>query len=83
MATSTTYPETAQRSAFMPNVLDYIALALTIIGGLNWGLIGAMNFNLVTALFGEGTTLTRIVYILVGLAALYCLSFFGRFPRGR
>lgn len=48
-----------------------IALILLIVGGLNWGLIGAFDFNLVTAIFGDGTMLTRIVYILVGLSALY------------
>jgi hypothetical protein len=66
---------------FSPNLLDYIALILTIIGGINWGLVGAFDFNLVAAIFGEGTTASRIVYILVGLAALYCLSLLARFPR--
>lgn len=53
--------------------IDAIAMILLIIGGLNWGLIGAFDFNLVAALFGEDTTLTNIVYILVGLAALWSL----------
>jgi uncharacterized protein len=71
----------AVRTGFAPNVLDYIALVLVIVGGLNWGLVGAFNFDLVARLFGEMTAVTRVVYILVGLAALYCLSFLGRFPR--
>lgn len=50
-----------------------VALVLVIIGGINWGLIGAFDFNLVDTLFGEGSTLSRIVYILVGLAAVYLL----------
>ena len=55
------------------NALDWIAMVLLIIGGLNWGLVGLANFDLVAALFGDGSTLSRIVYILVGLSALYSL----------
>ena len=55
--------------------LNVIAMILLIVGGLNWGLVGLFNFDLVAALFGGtvGThsTLSRIVYALVGLAALY------------
>lgn len=50
--------------------LHIAALILTIIGALNWGLIGLFNFNLVAAIFGDGTTASRIVYVLVGLAGL-------------
>ena len=50
--------------------LDVVVWVLLAIGGLNWGLVGVFDFNLVSAIFGE-TILTRIVYILVGLAALY------------
>lgn len=55
------------------NGLDWLGLVLTIIGGLNWGLIGIFNFNLVTFLFGIDTIWTRIVYILVGIGALLVL----------
>lgn len=55
------------------NVADWIAFVLIIIGGLNWGLIGAFNFNLVAFLFGAMSAVSRIIYILVGLAALYSL----------
>ena len=58
--------------------LDYTALALTIIGAVNWGLIGFFRFDLVAFLFGNMTVLSRIVYALVGLCRLYLLSFFGR-----
>jgi len=51
--------------------LDIIVVVLLIIGGLNWGLIGFFRFDLVAALFGEMTILSRLVYIIVGLAALY------------
>lgn len=53
--------------------LEKVALWLTIIGGLNWGLIGLFNFNLVGALFGELSLLSRIVYILVGLSAIWLI----------
>jgi len=51
-------------------LLHKIAWILLIIGGLNWGLIGAFDFNLVDTIFGGGSVLSRIVYILVGLSAL-------------
>lgn len=55
------------------NVLDWIAWVLVIIGGINWGLVGLLDFNLVGVLLGDGTLVARIVYILVGLSALYLL----------
>lgn len=58
--------------------LDYIALILVAIGAINWGLIGFFNFDLVKAIFGSMTLITRIVYALVGVSGLYALSFFGR-----
>jgi uncharacterized membrane protein YuzA (DUF378 family) len=51
--------------------LDITAVALLVIGGLNWGLVGAANFDLVAALFGPMSALSRIVYAVVGAAALY------------
>jgi hypothetical protein len=53
--------------------LNLITLVLVIVGGFNWGLVGAFDFNLVATLFGEGSALSRIVYILVGLSALWQL----------
>lgn len=58
--------------------INYIALALVVIGAINWGLIGFFNFDLVATLFGEMTGISRVVYSLVGIAGLYSLSFFGR-----
>ncbi len=58
-------------------VLNVLALALIIIGGLNWGLVGLFDFDLVGAIFGstadvgDRSALSRIIYILVGLAALW------------
>jgi uncharacterized membrane protein YuzA (DUF378 family) len=48
-------------------------LALLIVGGLNWGLVGLFDFDLVAALFGETSVLSRIVYVLVGASALWQL----------
>lgn len=53
--------------------LNTITLILVIIGGLNWGLVGLFDFDLVAAIFGEMTPLSRIVYVLVGLSALWQL----------
>ncbi len=56
-------------------MLDKIALVLAIIGGLNWGSIGLFRFDIVAWLFGGQTaTISRIVYSLVGLAAIWCIS---------
>ena len=56
-------------------MFDKIALALLIIGGVNWGLVGIFSFDLVAWLFG-GTTalLSRVVYVLVALSAVWCIT---------
>jgi uncharacterized membrane protein YuzA (DUF378 family) len=51
--------------------LDVVAAVLLVVGGLNWGLVGAFDFDLVAALFGPMSPLSRIVYVLVGLSAVY------------
>jgi uncharacterized membrane protein YuzA (DUF378 family) len=53
--------------------LNTLTLLLVVIGGLNWGLVGLFDFDLVAALFGAGSVLSRIVYILVGLSAAWQL----------
>jgi uncharacterized membrane protein YuzA (DUF378 family) len=55
------------------NAIDLTALVLVIVGAINWGLVGLFNFNLVSALFGEFTAITRTVYVLVGLAGVYTI----------
>lgn len=57
------------------NIMDWIALVLVIVGGLNWGLVGAFGFDLVATIFGSMSPLARIVYVLVGLAAVYTIYF--------
>ena len=56
-------------------ILDKIALALVVIGGINWGLIGIFRFDLVAWIFcGQAAILSRIIYTLVGIAALWCIT---------
>jgi hypothetical protein len=50
---------------------NLITLTLVVVGGLNWGLVGAFNFDLVATLFGNASILTRLVYVVVGLSALW------------
>jgi uncharacterized membrane protein YuzA (DUF378 family) len=57
------------------NTLDWITLVLVIIGGLNWGLVGLFNLDLVELIFGSIEIVQRIVYIVVGLAAVYLIYF--------
>ena len=61
------------------NVWDKIALVLLVIGGLNWGSIGIFGFDIVAALFGgSASMLSRIVYALVGISAIWCVTFLFR-----
>lgn len=63
------------------NAIDYVALVLVIVGGLNWGLVGIFGFDLVAALLGDMSVLSRIVYALVGLSAVYVLVSLGKLSR--
>ena len=63
-------------------MLDRIALTLLIIGGLNWGCVGIFRFDIVAWLFGgQVGIVSRIIYILVGLAAIWCISLLFRDSR--
>lgn len=56
-------------------MLDKIALTLLVIGGINWGSIGIFQFDIVAWIFGGQTGIvSRIIYIIVGLAAIWCIS---------
>ena len=60
-------------------VMDRIALLLTIIGGINWGSVGLFRFDLVAWLFGgSGSLFSRLIYTVVGLSGLWCISFLFR-----
>ena len=57
------------------NIIDRIALALIVIGGVNWGLVGVFQFDLVAWICGgQGSIVSRIIYTLVGVSALWCLA---------
>jgi uncharacterized membrane protein YuzA (DUF378 family) len=55
------------------SIIDWIALVLVIIGGLNWGLVGAFKYDLVAKIFGDMAVISRIVYDLVGLSAIWMI----------
>lgn len=57
------------------SIIDWLAFILVVVGALNWGLVGFFNFNLVAAILGDMTLLARIVYGLVGIAAVYMAIF--------
>ena len=63
------------------SVLDWIALILLIIGGLNWGLVGIFSFDLVAAIFGAMSVMSRIVYILVFLSAIWLIVIAGKLAK--
>lgn len=58
--------------------LNGIALTLVIIGSINWLLVGLFKFNLVDAIFGSLSVLTRIIYIIVGIAGLWSIAFYSK-----
>jgi uncharacterized membrane protein YuzA (DUF378 family) len=60
--------------------LGTLALVLLVVGGLNWGLVGLFQFDLVAALFGAASFLSNLVYVLVGLSAVYVA--FAVLPKG-
>lgn len=63
------------------NTLDWVAIILLAVGGLNWGLVGLFNFDLVAAIFGDMSALSRIVYDIVGLCAIYVLVMSAKYRR--
>ena len=54
-------------------IVKIIALILVVVGGLNWGLVGLLDFDLVATIFGEMSAISRVVYILVGISAVVLL----------
>jgi uncharacterized membrane protein YuzA (DUF378 family) len=64
------------------SVWDRIALALVIVGAINWGLVGLFQFDLIATLFGATSIVARIIYVVVGISGLWCLSLFFRSALG-
>lgn len=60
---------------------DWIALTLVIVGALNWGLIGLFGFDLVAAIFGEMSVMSRLVYLIVGVSAVFLAIVAGGFGK--
>lgn len=58
--------------------MDILALILSILGCVNWGLVGIFKFDLVAWLFGNLSVLSRIIYIAIALSGVWCISFFFR-----
>ena len=69
------------KGSFVMAVIDKIALALVIIGALNWGLIGVFSFDLVAWLFGAMSVVTRVIYTLVALGGIWSISLLFRNER--
>lgn len=59
-------------------ILNFIVLTIVIIGALNWLLIGLIDFNLVDTLFGVGSILSKIIYIIVGIGGIWSLTFYSK-----
>jgi uncharacterized membrane protein YuzA (DUF378 family) len=65
------------------SALDYLAMALLIVGGMNWAMVGLFDVDVVASVFGAGSPATRLVYVLVGIAALYAIWTAAKMGRGR
>lgn len=65
--------DTPEKPKKEKDVVSWVAFVLLIIGGLNWGLVGLIKLDVVQAIFGDMTVLTRIIYLLVGISAIYLL----------
>lgn len=63
---------------FIMKVINWIALTLVIIGAINWLLVGIFEFNLVDTIFGSLSVLSRIIYIIVGIAGLWSIAFYSK-----
>lgn len=70
---STNVQSTRVEASSSLNALDWIAMIILIIGGLNWGLVGLFSFDLIAAIFGSMSVISRIIYVVVGLSALYAI----------
>ncbi len=59
----------------MKRILKYVVFALTIIGALNWGIVGLFDFEIISYYLGESTLLCRIIYTIIGLSAIFTATF--------
>jgi uncharacterized membrane protein YuzA (DUF378 family) len=75
-------PEGTEAAGATSTLIGVLALALLVLGGLNWALVGLFRVDLVAAVFGVMSPLTRLVYVLVGLSALVVIGLVPRLMRG-
>jgi uncharacterized membrane protein YuzA (DUF378 family) len=73
----------AREGSAAMSALDYIAMALLIIGGLNWAAVGLFDVDIVATLFGAGSPATRLIYVLIGISALYSIYTAAKMGRQR
>lgn len=81
--TADTHTTTTHTTVKRMTAVDWIAMLLLIVGGINWGLVGLFDFDLVAFLFGAMTGISRVVYVLVGLSALYAVYFCSKMSSDR
>lgn len=67
-----------ERTGSAAAALDYAAMALMIIGGLNWAMVGLFQIDVVASIFGATSPVTRLIYVVVGLAALWGIYLIGK-----
>jgi uncharacterized membrane protein YuzA (DUF378 family) len=77
----TVSPSSTASTTSAVSAVGIVALVLLIVGGLNWALVGLFDFDLVATLFGDMSLITRIVYVVVGLSAIYALTLIPRLTR--
>ena len=65
------------------SIVDWIALILVMLGGINWGLVGLFEFDMVVFVFGDMTLITRVLYTLVGMSGVYWLTMFNQVAKRR
>ena len=65
------------------SAIDYTAMALLIIGGLNWAMVGLFDVDVVASVFGAGSPASRLIYVVVGIAALYSIYTAAKMGRGQ
>jgi uncharacterized membrane protein YuzA (DUF378 family) len=65
------------------NILDWLAIILLIVGGLNWGLVGLFGVDIVSTLFGPGSMISRVIYVAVGVAAIWGFALMRLSPANR
>lgn len=56
------------------STIDWIAIVLVILGGINWGIVGLFDFDIIAAIFGQFSGVTRVLYVIIGVGSLYMIA---------